>query len=82
MIYFIRLTDNKNAFVKPADMENPFGREYAVQDDVLGACGFTKEQAQNFIKASGAKNLEMVPATDVVKDSAFLLNDKPNQKPS
>jgi len=69
--YFIRLKDNKENYIHFGG-DNPSNPKeevaYVVKKGLIGACGFHKVQGENFIKMSGADNLELVKMSDVVKD--------------
>lgn len=64
--YFIRLTDNKNYFIH---FENETSKklEYVVKEGNIGAAIWKETEGNNFIKESGANNLEMVKVTEILK---------------
>lgn len=65
-LYFIRLTDNKKAFVHPISME-PNEQEYTIKEQLAGAAMFQKQNGLNFIEQSGAGNLELVDCKELLK---------------
>lgn len=66
-LYFIRLSDNKKSFVH---LQNPYkpASDYILKEGVKGACLWEKENAENFIKESGANNLETVKASELLNN--------------
>lgn len=66
--YFIRLKNDKEYFLHPdPTLETKEEVGYRICKGLKGAAGFKKENAENFIKLSGANNLEIVPAKEVLK---------------
>lgn len=67
-MYFIRLSDNKSAFLhyEGESKEDTDKVSYRIKESVEGACIFRKENAQNFIRESGASNLEAVPVSEIL----------------
>jgi len=65
--YFIRLKDNKNAFVHPdPSKETETEVTYVVNEGPVGAAIFHKEQAENFMLLEKADNLEMVAVREII----------------
>ena len=65
--YFLRLTDRPDHFIHPdPSLETRDEAGYRVNKGAEGAAVFHKAQAKNFIKMSGAPNLEMVRVKDVL----------------
>lgn len=63
--YFLRLADNYDHYVHyEMDAEHP----YVVKKGIVSACLFEEDNAKEFIKVSGASNLEMVPAEGPINE--------------
>jgi hypothetical protein len=58
--YFIRLTTEKDAYLKP------MGDEYIVGKGLVGAAIFDFKNADTLLKSVKEKNLEMVHVKDVI----------------
>lgn len=72
--YFIRLTDNKGVYVHFIQEEGG-EEEYVLKHGLVGACMFKKSEANNFILAAGASNMEAVSCDSVLNaDSNFKMN--------
>lgn len=67
--YFLRLKDKPDHFIHPdPSLETKDEVGYRVVQGEKGAAIFHKKQADNFIKESGANNLEMVRVKDILKN--------------
>ena len=65
--YFLRLKDNKNAFIHPdPSKETKNEVVYVVAEGPVGAAIFHKEQAENFMLLEKADNLEMVAVREII----------------
>lgn len=60
--YFIRLTNNKKAFVHPTPNE----LHYVVKETFVGAAIWQRDKGENFIRESKADNLELVPINEII----------------
>jgi hypothetical protein len=72
--YFIRLKDNKNAFLH-YDGDDPKDKEqvvYKVKEGFIGACIWTKEKAEAFIMQAGIGNVELARVTDVLPNDGSM----------
>jgi hypothetical protein len=61
-LYFIRLTDNHNAYVHPI----PGSTEFYVGEGMVKAAVWDKENGQRFLNSVRANNLEMINCYDLV----------------
>jgi hypothetical protein len=64
--YFLRLTDNHNAFVH-YNGDDGSNLIYEVKESCVGAAIWHEQEGLAFIKESGAKNIELVNVNDVLK---------------
>lgn len=69
--YFIRLTDRPKYFVHLESTEGA-NITYIIKKGTNGACAFSKEQGEEWIKASGAENLELIKVMKVLKNDGTL----------
>jgi hypothetical protein len=66
--FFIRLTDKVDCFVHPTKEQGA----YVIAKNLEGAAIFTRQNGEEFIKYTGADNLELIPVGKLVKsDSSF-----------
>lgn len=69
--YFIRLKDNKETFLH-FEGDNPDNPKeevvYRLKQGTVGAGIWHKKEAEALIQMSGANNLEMVKASEIIKD--------------
>ena len=69
--YFIRLTDNKDYYIHLKSEDNK-NYEYVVEKGINGACGWHKKEGEEWIKTTGANNLELIEAIKVLKNDGTL----------
>lgn len=72
--YFIRLTNNKKAFfhLLAWNDDETNDMKFIIKESVTGACMFKKQDALNVIKESGASNLEIVSAIEILGNDGTL----------
>lgn len=65
-LFFIRLTDNKKAYLHPSGKNGDGDMQYLVVEKLEGAALWKEKEGKAFIKYSGYGNMELVNQKDVL----------------